>query len=84
MEELEGVVVFLPFGAGSKSESLKPFLYIDRDTKVRIWVKDDNPFENRLLSSFDGKYVIIKGNFNKEVFEIAEMNTKVNGGADNA
>ena len=84
MEVLEGVVVFLKYSEGTKSESRRPFLYLGRNSDpIRLWKKEDNPFENNMLHEFDGKHVIISGKLNREVFEIEEINLKGNGGADN-
>ena len=81
METLEGIVVFLSYSEGSKSESKRPFLYVDRNSDLlRLWMKEDNPFENNKLSSYDRKNVIIKGEMKKDFFEIAEINTKNDGG----
>ena len=84
MEVLEGVVVFLTYAEGTKSESRRPFLYIGRNSDpIRLWVKEDNPFENNKLYGFDGKRVIIKGEINKDVFEISDISVNSIGGRDN-
>ena len=59
--ETTGTVVFLLFGAGTKSEAKVPFLYIDKDTMYKLLLKGDNPFENTSLLHFDGKRVKVSG-----------------------
>ena len=59
---LVGTVVFLAANRGSKSEGTFPFLYLGRDAKpVRLLLKDDNPFENKGLSEYDGMAVEVTG-----------------------
>lgn len=71
---LKGVVVFMTFGAGTKSESLQPYLYQGRDAKVRVFKKGDNPFENHGFDAFDGKEVEVVGAFGRgDVFNVSEI-----------
>lgn len=58
---LEGVVQFLPFGTGSKSEGLRPYLVQDDGTKILLFKKQDNPFENRGLSGYQNQRVKVQG-----------------------
>ena len=39
----------MPFDVGSKSETLAPILYLNRDKKIRLYKKGDNPFEKFFL-----------------------------------
>ena len=59
--EANGTIVFLLFNTGTKSEAKVPFLYIDRDTMFKLFLKGDNPFENKGLLPFDGKRVHVTG-----------------------
>jgi len=54
---LQGIVVFMPVDAGSKSETLAPILYLNRDKKIRLYKRGDNPFENSCFNDYDGKLV---------------------------
>lgn len=54
-----GTVIFLSSKKGSKSEGLYPFLYESAEICSRIMLKDDNPFENTVLRSYDGQQVEI-------------------------
>ena len=58
---LQGIVVFMPFDVGSKSETLAPILYLNRDKKIRLYKKGDNPFENSTFIDYDGKSVETQG-----------------------
>lgn len=60
---LQGIVVFMPVDAGSKSETLAPILYLNRDKKIRLYKRGDNPFENSTFNDYDGKHVEVQGEF---------------------
>lgn len=61
--ELKGTLVFLPFAVGSKSESIRPFLYITKDDIIKIMKTGDNPFENNALGPFDGHFLSVRGHY---------------------
>ena len=63
---LRGTVVFLPMDIGSKSEAVMPLLYITREKKIRLFKKDDNPFENCSFDDYDGKVVEVQGELIRE------------------
>ena len=63
MIELKGTIVFLPFAAGSKSESVRPHLYVSKDEIIKVMKTGDNPFENNSLIAFDGYYVRTRGHY---------------------
>ncbi len=58
---LVGTVIFIEKNIGSKSEGVFPFLYLNKDNRVPIMLRNDNPFENRGLLPFDGKTVEVTG-----------------------
>lgn len=59
---LSGVVVFLLANAGTKSEAHLPYLYQSKSVPlVSLMLKEDNPFENKRLSEYDGSKVEIDG-----------------------
>ena len=60
----EGIVVFMEGNKGSKSEGLYPYLYVGDGKYFRIRVATDDSFDNISLRDYDGKRVIVDGNFN--------------------
>ena len=58
---LQGIIVFIPIDVGSKSEVLAPTLYLNRDKKIRLYKRGDNPFENSTFNDYDGKHVEVQG-----------------------
>lgn len=56
-----GTVIFLEKNKGSKSAGLYPYLYESFDNCIRIMLKNDNPFENTGLRSYDGLQVVVHG-----------------------
>ena len=74
---LHGIVVFLRTNIGSKSEAKEPFLYINRDEKIRLMKTNDNPFENHGLDEYDGKLVEVCGKLiRNNVFGIVSIKEK--------
>ena len=53
--------MFIPIDVGSKSEVLVPTLYLNRDKKIRLYKRGDNPFENSTFNDYDGKHVEVQG-----------------------
>ena len=73
--ELKGTVVFNYANVGSQSEGIYPFIYNDYASFIMIYMVDDNPFENNSLKPYDGKKVIIKGDYNDYgTFVVEEIN----------
>lgn len=58
-----GTLVFLKTNLHSKSESVQPFLYLNKDSMVQLYVKGDNPFENESLLPFDGQFITVDGDY---------------------
>ena len=63
--ELRGIVIFKLSNVGSHSEGVFPYLYIGKGEFVKIYMIDDNPFENNFLQEYDSKKVILEGEFNE-------------------
>lgn len=59
--EAVGTVVFLLSNAGTKSEERIPFLYVNRNLMYQLYLKGDNPFENKGFLPYDGKRVRVSG-----------------------
>ncbi len=71
--EITGTVKYLTFAEGSKSESLRPYVCVENGTRILLYKKNDNPFENKGFSEYDGCKVQIKGEFVKGVLEVDEI-----------
>ena len=57
-----GTIIFLKTNEGTKSECLAPYLYRGKDEPpLSVMIKDDNPFENNALQSYDGQRVELSG-----------------------
>jgi len=61
--------VFSVGNAGTKSECEYPYVIETDGTKTRLYVKDDNPFENQTVRSFEGKVVHVTGVIRNGVLE---------------
>lgn len=74
-QTLKGVVVFLRENEGSKSEAILPFLYQGKGASlVRLFLKGDNPFENKGFTDCDGKTVELTGAFARSTtFEVTDV-----------
>ena len=70
-----GHVLFQPFASGSKSESIRPAFVCGHGPTLTMFMEGDNPFENKLLRPFHGKYVEAIGevNFDKRNFWVHEI-----------
>lgn len=62
---LKGTIVFLLANVDSKSETKVPYLYQNRDSSIPVFKENDNPFENRGLDAFDGKFVEVTGRYGR-------------------
>lgn len=62
-DSLEGYIVMLPYGSGSKSESLRPVLLRPNQKILKICFCSDNPFTNVTLKPLHLKYCQISGHF---------------------
>lgn len=61
-QKLSGTVVFVKTNIGSKSEATVPCLKIGNDTPLlKILLRNDNPFENKGMVAYDGKFVELTG-----------------------
>jgi len=70
-----GYVLFQPFATGSKSQSIRPAFVCGHGPTLTMFMEGDNPFENKLLRPFHGKYVEAIGevNFDKRNFRVHEI-----------
>ena len=56
-----GYILFLPYAVGSKSESLRPILTMGAGSTASLHQKGDNPFENKSIQPYHGKYCEVTG-----------------------
>ena len=73
LKTLTGTVVFLLTNIGSKSECVRPFLYINQNEILKTYFKGDNPFENLMLRPYDGKAVEVKGKLKRNQTFVIEQ-----------
>lgn len=71
-----GTIIFQRTNEGSKSESMQPFLYINQNQIIHIFLKDSNPFENNSLQKYDGCNVTVEGYMNNDTFIINSISKK--------
>ena len=62
--KLKGTVIFRLANVGSQSEGVFPYLYVGDAEFIKIYVIDDNPFENELLKKYDGVLIEAEGDYN--------------------
>ena len=73
-KKLFGLVVFMRTNIGSRSECVIPFLYVGKARFIYLWVPCDNPFENLSLKDFDGKRVLISGDYGENnIFYVGKI-----------
>ncbi len=73
----QGVVVFKLSNVKSKSESVKPYLYLGNSKFIRIYFEGDNPFQNSKLKPFDGLTVCVEGTMDENDILIANSVKKL-------
>jgi len=69
---LKGTVVFRLSNVGTKSEGMRPLLYVGGGSFIRIWKTNDISFEGNELKQYDGKYVELQGDFDENQVFLAE------------
>ena len=70
---ISGTVIFQKINIDSKSESFQPFLYVNKDQIIHLFLKDSNPFESNILNQYDGKFITIKGFMKDNTFIVEEF-----------
>ncbi len=58
---LSGIVIFKNANAGSKSESLQPFLKTEKGEEIHLYKMNSNPFENNDFHTCEGKTIEATG-----------------------
>lgn len=73
IQTLEGTIVFQKNNIGTKSESVQPFLYVNQNQVIHLFMQNSNPFENNQLKEFDGKSVFVKGKIHNGTFVVESI-----------
>ena len=75
MQKLTGKIIFETFAAGTKSESRRPYLCFENGTKILLYKKNENPFENNGFTEYGGKKVTVEGELENGIFcvELIEL-----------
>lgn len=68
--ELTGMIQFLPFATGTKSESFRPYLVDEAGNKTLVFKKNDNPFMNNFFTPLEGKTVCVTGEYSNNAFVV--------------
>jgi len=77
-ETLNGIIKFKPYGGGSKSESIRPFLYHkthESEKPINLLHINDDPFNNRTLRPFNNQHVVVKGYREGDTFIVTHIDT---------
>ena len=75
LQTLTGTIIFQKTNEGSKSESMQPFLYVNQNQVVHVFMNNSNPFENNFLQTYDGCNVTVEGYMNNETLVINSINS---------
>ena len=62
---IKGTIVFIKANEESKSAGTYPYLTLENGEKVKIVLKNSNPFENNELSLYENKAVCVEGEYNE-------------------
>ena len=62
---IKGTIVFIKANEESKSAGTYPYLALENGEKVKIVLKNSNPFENNELSLYENKAVCVEGEYNE-------------------
>ena len=69
--QMEGIVVFRLTGMGTRSEGIRPFLYLGNAIFQKIWLQGDTSFNGIALMTYDSKHVVVEGETNEyDIFTI--------------
>lgn len=76
---LEGIIIFKLLNAESKSEAIRPFIYLGRGRFTEVWMRDDYSISGDMLIPYDGKTVAIEGEKDEDygIFVIEKISEKI-------
>lgn len=63
---LNGTIVFKLTNIGSKSEGLRPFLYLGNGVFEQVWLVDDVSLDGSELRLYDTKKVSVTGEYTQQ------------------
>ena len=58
---IRGIVCFMLANVGSKSEGMRPFLYLGNGEYKQVWMDGDESMNGEALLEFDSKTVLAQG-----------------------
>jgi hypothetical protein len=72
---IEGHLLYLRHAAGSKSDSLRPYLVVSGDTTIRLHRKGANPFHEEEFRAYEGTRCTVRGHWDDQakVFLVEEI-----------
>lgn len=74
-DSIEGHLLYLRHAAGSKSDSLRPYLVVSGDTTIRLHRKGANPFHEEEFRAYEGTRCTVRGHWDEQskVFLVEEI-----------
>ena len=63
---MKGIIRFLPYAPGSKSESVRPFIEAEGEEPMRLHLEGDNPFSNDGMREFEDKECEVEGEMDEQ------------------
>ena len=61
----QGTIVFMRTNIGSKSEGIKPFLYVGKGKFLEVWMSKDESLAGDMLAPYDGQQITAHGEINE-------------------
>lgn len=76
MTTLKGKIEYRTFAEGTKSESQRPYICFENGTQILLYKKNDNPFENKGFTEYEGLEVQVEGELNGGTFVVENVQTE--------
>lgn len=73
MTKLVGTIQNKTYAKGTKSESSRPYIFLENGDQILLYKKNDNPFENNFFSSYEGKKVVMEGELVNGTFVVENI-----------
>lgn len=73
MSKLTGVVLYRIFAEGTKSESSRPYIFLENGSQILLYKKSDNPFENKGFTNYENQTITVEGEFSNGVFIVENI-----------
>lgn len=68
MTHLTGKIQYKTFAEGTKSECLRPYIFLENGSQILLYKKNDNPFENKGFTEYENQTISIEGEFENGTF----------------